>query len=118
MNRSQSVSMSTTRVRDILNEIEERGSDLNVCPAEDVSGPDGGVYIARVTPLNLKHLEWMDFTVIGLKEAGMYKESGQWRATVSLDTEEAQIPRAIVGWVSARPQGVVLQATGGWTTAA
>lgn len=58
-----------------------------------------------------------DFTVIGLEEAGMYMESGQWRATVSLDTEEAQIPRAIVGWVSARPQGVVLQATGGWTTA-
>ena len=46
--------MSTTRVRDILNEIEERGSDLNVCPAEDVFGPGGGVYITRVTPLNLK----------------------------------------------------------------
>ena len=60
MNRSQSVSMITTRVRDILNEIEERGSDLNVCPAEDVFGPGGGVYITRVTPLNLKHLEWME----------------------------------------------------------
>ncbi|MEE3263187.1 MAG: hypothetical protein VX290_10140 [Candidatus Latescibacterota bacterium] len=35
--------MITTRVRDILNEIEERGSDLNVCPAEDVFGPGGGV---------------------------------------------------------------------------
>ncbi|MBT4096405.1 MAG: hypothetical protein HOE86_02095, partial [Gemmatimonadetes bacterium] len=60
MNRSQTVSMSTTRVRDILREIEDRESDLNVCPAEDVPGPGGGVYITRVTPLNLKHLEWME----------------------------------------------------------
>ncbi|MBT5058760.1 MAG: hypothetical protein HOM68_19620, partial [Gemmatimonadetes bacterium] len=57
MNRSQAVSMSTTRVRDILREIDDRESDLNVCPAEDVPGPGGGVYITRVTPLNLKHLE-------------------------------------------------------------
>ena len=82
-----------------------------------MSGPDGGVYIARVTPLHLKHLAWMDVPVIGLEEAALYKDSGQWRATVSLDTDEAEIPRAIVGWVSARPQGVGLQATGGWTTA-
>ncbi len=60
MNRSQNVSMSTTRVRDILNEIQERDSDLNVCPAQDVPGPGGGVYITRATPLNLKHLEWME----------------------------------------------------------
>jgi hypothetical protein len=60
VNPSQNVSMSTTRVRNILREIEDRESDLNVCPAENVCGPGGGVYITRVTPLNLKHLEWME----------------------------------------------------------
>lgn len=60
MNRTQGISMSTTRVREILREIDERGSDLNVCPETDVPGPGGGVYITRSTPLNLKHLEWME----------------------------------------------------------
>ncbi|MBT3342736.1 MAG: hypothetical protein HN712_10775 [Gemmatimonadetes bacterium] len=60
MNLSQGISMSTTRVREILKEIDERDSDLNICPAVDVPGPGGGVYITRATPLNLKHVEWME----------------------------------------------------------
>ena len=60
MNLSHGFSMSTDRVRDILKEIEERDSDLNICPAVDVPGPGGGVYVTRSTPLNLKHVEWME----------------------------------------------------------
>jgi len=57
-----------------------------------------------------------DFVVVDLEETGMHKQDGEWRGRVSLQAEERQLVKAIVGWVTARPQGTVLQAAGGWVT--
>ncbi len=57
-----------------------------------------------------------DFVVVDLEEAGMHKQDGEWRAEVTLSADASQAVRAIVGWVTTRPQGTVLQATGGWVS--
>ncbi|MBT3342735.1 MAG: DUF1223 domain-containing protein [Gemmatimonadetes bacterium] len=53
-----------------------------------------------------------DFVVVGWQETGLHKEGDAWHASMQIDTDK-QIS-AIAAWVTARPQGVVLQATGGW----
>lgn len=57
---NETTTLSTARLRDVLAHIEERGLELDVCPANDVPGPGGGVYITRNTPLSVKHLDWLE----------------------------------------------------------
>jgi hypothetical protein len=52
--------MSTERLRHVLTDIEGKDLDMQVCPAQDVPGPGGGVYITKQTPLTLKHLDWLE----------------------------------------------------------
>ncbi len=52
--------MSTERLRHALTDIASKQMDLQVCPAQDLPGPGGGVYITKQTPLTLKHLEWLE----------------------------------------------------------
>ena len=55
-----SIRMSTERLRYVLKDFAGKESDLNVCLAQDVPGPGGGVYITKLTPLSLKHLDWLE----------------------------------------------------------
>ncbi|HJP30218.1 MAG TPA: hypothetical protein QGF95_06660 [Candidatus Latescibacteria bacterium] len=60
MKAGGTIRMSTDRVRHVLSEISSKDLDMQVCPAQDVPGPGGGVYITKQTPLTLKHLEWLE----------------------------------------------------------
>ena len=49
MKKSDSIRMSTGRLRHVLTEIAKKDLDMQVCPAEDIPGPGGGVYITKQT---------------------------------------------------------------------
>ncbi len=55
-----SISLSTDRLRHLLQEIDENDLDYHLHPARDVPGPGGGVYITAQTRLNAKVLDWIE----------------------------------------------------------
>ena len=55
-----SISLSTDRLRHLLQEIEDNKLDYHLHPAQDVPGPGGGVYITAQTPLSAKVLDWIE----------------------------------------------------------
>ena len=55
-----SISLSTDRLRHLLQEIDENNLDYHLHPARDVPGPGGGVYITAQTQLNAKVLDWIE----------------------------------------------------------
>jgi len=54
------ISMSTERLRHLLQEVREQEQAYRICSAEDLMGPGGGVYIAAKTELEERHLNWLD----------------------------------------------------------
>ncbi|MFA6111949.1 MAG: hypothetical protein WDA75_24595 [Candidatus Latescibacterota bacterium] len=56
----EGLTISTERVRQLLGEIGKRGLDYRVCAARDIVGPGGGVYITAGTPLEGRHLSWLE----------------------------------------------------------
>lgn len=54
-----------------------------------------------------------DFVALGWQETGLYLEDGAWHGAVAVDQEIDGQVRAVAAWVTDRPQGAVLQATGG-----
>jgi hypothetical protein len=57
---SGTIRMSTERLRHVLTDIASKDMELQVCPAQDLPVPGGGVYITKQTPLTLKHLKWLE----------------------------------------------------------
>ena len=55
-----SISMSTDRLRHLLQEIDKRKLDYHLHPSRDIPGPGGGVYITAQTRLTAKVLDWLD----------------------------------------------------------
>ena len=54
------ISMSTERLRHLLQEIRQRELDYRICSAEDVIGPGGGVYITAKSEIEARHLDWIE----------------------------------------------------------
>lgn len=56
----EGLTITTERVRHLLGEIHRRALEYRVCAARDIVGPGGGVYITAGTPLDGKHLSWLE----------------------------------------------------------
>ena len=54
------ISMSTERLRHLLQEVREQELAYRILSAEDLIGPGGGVYIAAKTEIEERHLDWLD----------------------------------------------------------
>lgn len=54
------ISMSTERLRHLLQEVHEQQQGYRICNAEDLMGPGGGIYIAAKTEIEERHLDWLD----------------------------------------------------------
>jgi hypothetical protein len=55
-----SLSMSTERLKHLLKQFEEKKFDHQVCSANDILGPGGGIYIKANSALNEQHLSWLE----------------------------------------------------------
>ena len=94
-----SVSLSTERIRHLLQEFEEKGRRLAIHPSKDIPGPGGGVYITSQTPLNAKHLDWFESRNLSL-EAETYVEvsfvrEGEGSASSREVRDADQLPREL-----------------------
>lgn len=54
------LSLNTDRLRRLLVEIRKRSLPCDVCLADDVIGPGGGVYVKAQTPVTTRHIAWFE----------------------------------------------------------
>ena len=56
----RTLSLNTERLRRLLVEIRKRDLTCEVCLAEDVIGPGGGIYVRAQTPVTTRHITWFE----------------------------------------------------------
>jgi hypothetical protein len=57
---ANAVPLDTERLRVFIKDVAERGLNYSVCPQRDLAGPGGGVFVPAGTPLEEKHLYWLE----------------------------------------------------------